>query len=456
MREYSFSADAPVKLACFFLYSGPFGRSEIANSSEQLFFLLLLDSAFSFLQFTTLVVVLCTPRINLPAVAIPQGVDSRVAGGLMKISIIGSGFAALTSVRELRKQSPDAEITLISPTAEFIYLPSLIWIPSGLRSPDDLKTDLTRFFRRMSVTHLSATVTGISDNGRTVFTDVGPVANDGLIIASGGCFIKNLPGIEHTITPCGGIDAVVAIRDRLHSMTEGTIAIGFSGNPDEIAGVRGGPMFEILFGIDAVLRKQQRRNKFNLIFFSLAEEPPTRSGSDVPRSVFDVMKERNIRTHLGHKITGFESQRVCTEGGDIEADMILFTPGMTGPSWAEGSPVTRSVGGFIKADEFCRVEGMEKTYVAGDSGSYPGPDWQAKQAHSADLQAVAASRNLLSELNGNAGQETFKHELVCILDTLTHGIFVKRAEDKSVTLPPLKLMHYAKRFFEFWYLRKYR
>ncbi|VVH59833.1 Sulfide-quinone reductase, partial [uncultured Gammaproteobacteria bacterium] len=50
---------------------------------------------------------------------------------MKKITIIGSGFAGLTAVRTLRKQDKTLEITLISPKAELVYMPSLIWVSSG-------------------------------------------------------------------------------------------------------------------------------------------------------------------------------------------------------------------------------------------------------------------------------------------------------------------------------------
>jgi sulfide:quinone oxidoreductase len=99
---------------------------------------------------------------------------------------------------------------------------------------------------------------------------------------------------------------------------------------------------------------------------------------------------------------------------------------------------------------------MEKTYVAGDSGSFPGPDWQPKQAHAADIQAEASSINLIAELNGKAELKTFEHELFCIIDTLSHGVMIKRTSKGTTMLPPLRIMHYAKRFFERLYLKQYR
>lgn len=48
-----------------------------------------------------------------------------------RITIIGAGFGALSSVLEIRRRDPTVEITLIAPRAEFHYLPGIIWIPSG-------------------------------------------------------------------------------------------------------------------------------------------------------------------------------------------------------------------------------------------------------------------------------------------------------------------------------------
>lgn len=374
----------------------------------------------------------------------------------MNIVILGTGFAALTAVKKTRKEAPSAKITVIAPAKELVYLPSIIWIPSNIRKGKDLKVDLTNFFKRQNVDFIQAHVTDISNKGRTVHTDKGDFENDGLIIASGGRFIKKLPGIEHVITPCEGIPAAEKIKERLDNMTGGTLAIGFGGNPKEPSAMRGGPMFEFLFGIDTLLRRQGRRDKFKIVFFNPSAKPGMRLGDTVPDLILNMMAKRDIETHLGHKMKAFESNKVITEGGEIEADLILFMPGMTGPLWAQNSEIAKSVGGLIKANEFCQVDGMEKTYVAGDSGSFPGPDWQPKQAHAADIQAETSSINLVAELNGKTDLQVFKHELFCIIDTLSHGMMIKRTEKKTLILPPLRIMHYAKRFFETLYLKQYK
>ncbi|MBT3046927.1 MAG: FAD-dependent oxidoreductase [gamma proteobacterium symbiont of Ctena orbiculata] len=373
-----------------------------------------------------------------------------------RVTIVGSGFAALTAVKTLRSKDRSIEITVVSPKAEFHYLPGSIWIPSGIRQPQDLIIPLTPFFQRMEVKHRSARAVGLSDDGRVLLSSVGEIENDGLIIASGGRFIKKLPGIEHAITPCEGIEATVRIRDRLGQLEGGTIAIGFAGNPKEPSAMRGGPMFEFLFGIDRQLRLEGRRDKFKLVFFTPAEKPGQRLGPKAVSGLVQEMAKRDIETHLGHKMVEFTESGVVTAGGSFDADLILFMPGMTGNQWFDDTRLPRSPGGLIKADANCRVEGMERVYVAGDSGSFPGPDWMPKQAHMADLQAAAAAKNLVAEFSGETPDETFKVELVCIVDSQTSGMLVARTENRNIVMPNMVIFHWMKRLFEWWYLRQYR
>lgn len=382
------------------------------------------------------------------------------ASGPSSVTVIGAGFGALSVVRELRRRDARLDITLIAPRAELHYLPGIIWIPSGLRTRAQLVVPLENFFRRMRVKYVAGEVTGLRAGGRVVdITTNGvmcEVINDALVIASGGRFIKKLPGIEHAITPCEGIASAERIRDQLKQMQGGTIACGFAGNPNEPSAVRGGPMFEFLFGIDEQLKREGRRDKFELVFFNPSTEPGNRLGPKAVRHLLDEMARRNIRTHLGHKLKSFEADRIVTEGGTFAADMILFMPGMTGNLWFDQTDLVRSPGGLLKADAQCRVEGAEHVYVVGDSGSFPGPDWMPKQAHMADLQAAAAAANLLAGLRGQAVSAVFKVELICIIDALDRGTLVWRTPQRNIILPASRLFHWAKRGFEHLYLRRYQ
>ena len=372
------------------------------------------------------------------------------------ITVVGAGFGGLSAIRELRRRDKAARITLIAPRPELHYLPGIIWIPSGLRTREQLVVPLGPFLERMDVHFYAAEVTGLAPDARTVLTTAGDVRNDGLVIASGGRFIKKLPGIEHAITPCEGIAAAERIRDRLRQMQGGTIALGFAGNPNEPMAVRGGPMFEFLFGIDAQLRREGRRERFELVFFNPSSEPGNRLGPKAVKHLLAEMARRGVRTHLGHKLVRFEAGKVVTEGGEFAADLILFMPGMTGNLWFDNTALPRSPGGLLQADAQCRVPGTQRVVVVGDSASFPGPDWMPKQAHMADLQAKAAAENLLLALDGKPASARFKIELICIVDTVDKGIMVYRDLKRSLLLPSSRLFHWAKRYFEGQYMKTYR
>ncbi len=373
-----------------------------------------------------------------------------------RIVILGAGFAALSAARALRKRAPQADISLVAPKPEFVYLPSLIWLPAGIRQGKDLIVPLQHFLNKYRIGFISGSVTGLADSGRTVLTDRGQVRNDALLIATGGRFLKGMPGIEHALTLCEGVPAAEEISRRIAAMPGGSIAFGFGGNPQEPSAMRGGPMFELLFGVDTLLRQQGRRERFQLTFFNAAAEPGKRLGEKAVQNLLAEMKRRDIDTHLGEKILGFTERVVKTESAELPADLILFMPGLTGPAWAAQSGIELSAGGFFPADDYCAVRGCDKVWVAGDAGSYPGPDWLPKQAHMADLQARAAAENLLLALAGQPPVAKPRPELICIVDSVNSGMLVYRDAKRSLMLPASRLFHWAKRYFETHYLRAFR
>jgi sulfide:quinone oxidoreductase len=215
-------------------------------------------------------------------------------------------------------------------------------------------------------------------------------------------------------------------------------------------------MFELLFGLDTLAAPagQARAHRAHLLQRRRrAGQAAGRKGGDRPAG--GNGRRASTPTWATSRL-GFSNKGVTPKGGHVNADLILFMPGLTGPAWAPDAGLPLSPGGFFKADEFCRVAGADKVFVAGDAGSYPGPDWLPKQAHMADLQAKAAAENLLLALDGKAPTARFKIELICIVDTLSKGILVYRDLKRGFLLPPSRLMHWAKRYFEGHYLKVFR
>ena len=63
---------------------------------------------------------------------------------------------------------------------------------------------------------------------------------------------------------------------------------------------------------------------------------------------------------------------------------------------------------------------------------------------------------VLDALAGRPEQAGFVPQLACIIDSGSHGTLVLRSPQRTLVLPPLRLMHWAKRRFEARYLGQYR
>jgi len=374
---------------------------------------------------------------------------------MKNIIVAGSGFAGLTTIKNLRRKGCDALITLLAPRPEMFYYPSLIWVPAGLYDERDLSISLAGFIRRYDLDYVSGSITGLDAGARRLHTTAGEMAYERLVIATGGRSLRQVPGLEHAFIPCDGYGPVVAMTERLASLEAGTLAFGFSGNPNEPTAIRAEPLFEFLLGVDTLLRRQKRRDRFELVFFAPIPEPDVRWGGAMG-NLSRELERRGIRSHMGYGLKGFGADRVMIEGGDLKSDLSVFIPELVGPAWATQSDLPLSEGGFIRADAHCRVPGFEgSVYVAGDAGSFPGPDWLSKQGHMADLHAHALARNLIGDMRGKRAEHTFRQEFICIVDTLDGGLLVFRNMARSRVVKS-RALHWAKRLFIWSYLYRYR
>jgi len=377
-----------------------------------------------------------------------------------RITVVGAGFGGLNAIRAIRKADRHVGIDLVAPRPAFVFYPGTIWIPTKRHRPEYHEVALEPFFKRLDVDYHEASAVGLSSDGRRLETTAGPIDNDGLIIASGSCPLDHPEGLEHAFVPCKGIDEMARLRERLHAIDKGTLAFGFTGNPNETSAIRGGPVFELLFGIETWLRRNGKRDDFRLVFFSSAQRPGQRLGEKAADRLLAEMNKRGIETRLGTTPRRIEANRIVTDGeeaeNEIASDLTVFMPGLTGTAWFDRTELPRSAGGLLTADKYCRVADSRRVYVVGDAGSYAGPEWLPKRGHTAENQAAAAARNLLEELADRAPSKPFRPELIYIVDMEDKAMLIVRSEKLTIASPPLWPLHWLKRAFEWNYKRRFQ
>lgn len=374
---------------------------------------------------------------------------------MKNIIIAGTGFAGLTTIKRLRQKGCTTPISLIAPRLEMFYQPAMIWVPAGIYQKQDVTFPLDRFIQRYDVDYIPGSITGLNAKQRRLGTTAGEMEYEQFVIATGGHSLKRLPGIEHTLIPCDGYAQVMAMTERLAVLEKGTLAFGFSGNAEQPAAIRSEPLFEFLFGVDTLLRRQKRRHCFDLIFFTPCPEIDFRWGP-CAGNLKKELERRDIVRHVGYPLHGFTADRVLIEGHEVRSDLIVFMPEIVGQDWVIQSDLPLSKDYFIHANSDCRVLGFEgNVYVAGDAGCFPGPDWIPKQGHMADLQAQTLAMNLIGDIRGEQTKHHFRQEFICIVDTLDSAILVSRDMNRSLVFRS-KALHWAKRLFIWQYLYGYR
>ncbi|MBI1877650.1 MAG: FAD-dependent oxidoreductase [Chloroflexi bacterium] len=114
------------------------------------------------------------------------------------IVVVGSGFAGLSAVLELRGRLPwNFPITVISASEYFYFLPSLIWVAQGWREIEDIAFPIRPILEEAKIEFVQARLEQINEPDKTLFLSKGQrIPFDKLLIAVGGEWDwDSLPGL---------------------------------------------------------------------------------------------------------------------------------------------------------------------------------------------------------------------------------------------------------------------
>jgi sulfide:quinone oxidoreductase len=291
-----------------------------------------------------------------------------------------------------------------------------------------MTVDIRPFLRRRNIRFIDDVVTEIRDAGRTVVTKNGSFPNDALFLGLGPSFLKDdIPGSkEYTFSPCDGPHEMDAFVAKFRALERGVIYVGFKINrKDGFVAGRAGQMYECAFLLDYALTKKGIRDKFEIHFFTSSLSPGEKG------AVTDSLRQRGIVLDYGYEPVRFvEGGMVDADGSLHKADLVLFTPGITGPALLASSCLPVSPGGHIDVDRYGQAKGLSNVFAAGDCASHENPPpWVPHQAHGAQLRSHAAAKNMHAVLKDRPPTSTYRFEISCILNMGNDAIWMHRSSD---------------------------
>lgn len=298
----------------------------------------------------------------------------KTATGPLDVVIAGGGVAGLETALGLHRLAGDrVRITIVAPTAEFVYRPMTVVEPFIDKTARRLP--LASLASEIGATFELRSVTSVDPDRRVLHTDAGELSYDALVIAVGAEAVATLPGAV-TLHP-GRMD------EGLHPVME---AIE-SGSVRKLALVAPAlvwplPVYEMALYIRAIAGEHDADLAVTVI---TAEKMPVEIfGATASAGLAEVLADAGIETILGARAEMRDGRIVVQPGQrELHFDRVVTFPQLTGPA-IEGLPADPD--GFLTTNARGEVAGVEHVYAAGDATDSP-VKFGGMSAHQADIVA---------------------------------------------------------------------
>ncbi len=307
-----------------------------------------------------------------------------------KVAIIGGGVAALEAMLALDAISySGTDVHLFSPSSRFVLKP--LAVSSGFGRKGLLNFDLPALTSTARATFHNLSVSEVVADRRVIMlSDDSEFTYDYLIASPGTDPISSVPGATTYQGPAGNeamSEALAELRDREDAKVVVTM-------PED--GSWPLPVYEL-----AMLIADQLDPGASMTIVTPESSPLELFGEAASAKVASLLQDRHIEAILETSPAEYRGGAlVTTDGGRIEADLVVALPLLTGRR-IRGIPYNEQ--GFIPVDDFGRIDGHEKEFAAGDVTSFP-----VKFGGIATEQADVVAAAIAADALGTPAPKPFK------------------------------------------------
>ncbi len=402
---------------------------------------------------------------------------------MARIIVLGAGIGGVPMAYEMKETVGNAhQVTVISDSPTFHFVPSNPWVPPKWRKPEDLKIELAPVMAKKGIEFIQKAATRVDpENSRIELADGSVEAYDYLIIATGPRLaFDEVPGLGpdgHTSSVCHVDHAAVAAQDWEKFMADpGPIIIG---------AVQGascfGPAYEYLMILETELRKRQIRDRVPMTF--VTSEPyighlGLGGVGDTKGMLESALRDKTIKWVTNAKVDKIEAgmmyvTEVDEDGKEKKKHELPFKHSMMLPAFT-GVDAVRHCGaeglinprGFVKVDEYQRNQTFKNIYSVGvcialpPIEATPVPVGTPKTGYMIESMVTATAHNIADQLAGHEPTHKATLNALCLADFGDSGVaFLAKPQ-----IPPRnttwsaegKWVHWAKIGFEQYFMRKIR
>ncbi|HAG51602.1 MAG: pyridine nucleotide-disulfide oxidoreductase [Deltaproteobacteria bacterium GWC2_42_51] len=393
---------------------------------------------------------------------------------MARIVIIGASTGGLPAAYEMKAMLGGShEVTVISNTESFHFVPSNPWVAVGWRARKNISFPLKPHLEKKGIKFIPEAAQKIDTQRNEIITSMGTVVPyDYLVIATGPKLafeeIEGLGPGRNTVSICTVDHAEEAYEKYQEFVKEpGPIVVG---------AVQGascfGPAYEFAFILDSDLRRRRIRKKVPITF--VTSEPYIGhmglGGVGDSKGIMEhEFRERHINWQTNAKVKKVEQGKMTIEiagGGEKE---LPFKYSMMIPAFKGVDAVAQVEGlcnpkGFVIVDQYQRSPKYPNIYAAGVCIAIPPvevttvPTGAPKTGYMIESMVTAIVHNIKDSIDGKTISTKPTWNAICLADMGDTGMaFVAAPEipPRNITWSKKgKWVHFAKIAFEKYFIRK--
>ncbi|MEK6792025.1 MAG: FAD/NAD(P)-binding oxidoreductase [Deltaproteobacteria bacterium] len=397
---------------------------------------------------------------------------------MARIIVIGASTGGLRAAYTLSKEvGKTHEITVVSNTPEFHFVPSNPWVAIGWRKRSETSFPLRERLEKKGARFFSTGAATIDAEKNIVITGGGEaLPYDYLVIATGPSLaFDDVPGLGpqpqgHTVSICTVEHAEAAYARYEEFLKDpGPVIIGAAQGASCF-----GPAYEFACILDVDLRKRRLRKKVPITF--VTSEPYIGhmglAGIGDSKALMEhELRQRHINWRTSATIRRVENGKMIVHTNEAGEEQMPFKYSMIIPAFKGVDAVASVPGlvnprGFVMVDEHQRSKKYPNVYAVGVCVAIPPveptpvPVGVPKTGFMIESMVSAAVRNIKDEINGLKPCASPTLNAVCLADLGDTGVaFVAKPQ-----IPPRDFtwakkgawVRLAKIAFEKYYIRKMR
>ncbi|MDH5425571.1 MAG: NAD(P)/FAD-dependent oxidoreductase [Gammaproteobacteria bacterium] len=396
------------------------------------------------------------------------------------VVIIGASTGGMPAAYEIKEVlGKGHEVTVISNTDTFHFVPSNPWVAVGWRERKDVAFEIAPRLEKKKINFIcKAAETILPDESKVILAGGEEVNYDYLVIATGPRLaFEEVEGLG----PDGYTHSVCSLE---HAESAYGAWQNFIENPGPIVVGAApfascfGPAYEFAFIMDTDLRRRKIRNKVPITFVS-AEPYIGHLGlggvGDSKGLLESEMRNHDIKWITNAKITKCEEGKMMVDELDDKGELykqheLEHKYAMILPAF-KGVDVVMKVGedlvnprGFVKVDEFQRNPKWKNIYALGvciaipPVEATPVPTGAPKTGYMIESMVEAVKFNIKNDMMGYAPEHRPTWNAICLADMGDTGAaFVAMPQippRNTAWMKKGKWVHLAKIAFEKYFIRK--